>query len=401
VNGGTYTSGTAFLVRETFGILSVPGDPTSFVPTDPTAVTFTVRDPAGTIFTYINGIDAEVTNPSVGVYELRQGPLSLAGFWTYRAQGTGAVEAVSEGDWTILSSSVISPPITEFLPSPCTPWCDAQDAWIACGSPTTTIGSGSSTTQCPVDMKPYAMMASWLLFELSGRLYSGRCERTVRPCSNTPCGFQVLSRGHIVWPDGIWGWGDWNGGWGWNYPNYGDCGCMPLDRINLAGYPVREILEVKIDGIVIPEAFNWRLDKRRFLTRMADANGNAQRWPACQHMNEDDTEVGTFSVSYAYGDDPPLLGSLAAAQIACEIYSGSTGGECALPAGTIRVTRQGVTVDKMAALGWFRSSTRGWQTGIGIVDAFLNGANPNGLTRRPMMMAPGNRRGRFAQSVGS
>ena len=126
---------------------------------------------------------------------MRQGPLSLAGFWTYRAQGTGTVEAVAEGDWTILPSSVVSPVVTEFFPTPCTPWCDAQDAWIACGSPTTTIGSGSSATECPVDMKPYANMASWLLFELSGRLYSGRCERTVRPCGDVPCGFQVLSRG--------------------------------------------------------------------------------------------------------------------------------------------------------------------------------------------------------------
>ena len=133
---------------------------------------------------------------------------------------------------------------------------------------------------------------------------------------------------------------------------------------------------------------------------MADIDGNAQRWPGCQRIDENDTEIGTFSVNYAYGDDPPLLGSLAAAQIACEIYRGSTGSECALPAGTIRITRQGVTVDKMATLGWFRSKDRGWQTGIGIVDAFLNGSNPNGLTRRPMMMAPGNRRGRFAQSVG-
>ena len=310
------------------------------------------------------------------------------------------MEAVSEGDWTILPSSVLSPSSTEFFPTPCTPWCDAQDAWIACGSPTTTIGVGSSATECPVDMKPYANMASWLLFELSGRLYSGRCERTVRPCGSAPCGFQVLSRGYIVWPQGDWGWGNWGGGWGWNYPDYAGCGCIPLDRINLAGYPVREVLEVKIDGVVVPETNNWRLDNHRFLTRMADANGNAQRWPACQRMDENDTEVGTFSVSYAYGNDPPLLGSLAAAQIACEIYRGSTGADCALPAGTIRVTRQGVTVDKMAALGWFRSSTKGWQTGIGIVDAFLNGSNPNGLTRRPMMMAPGNRRGRFAQSVG-
>jgi len=224
----------------------------------------------------------------------------------------------------------------------------------------------------------------------------------VRPCGENPCGFQVLSRGFIVppvdWYYGYPGWG-WNG-WGWYWDHNSGCGCVPLDRIHLAGYPVREILEVKIDGVVVPEAFNWRLDKRRFLTRMADANGNAQRWPACQRLDEPDTEIGTFSVRYAYGQDPPLLGALAAAQVGCEIYRARNGDECSLPAGTVRVTRQGVMIDKLATLGWFRSKERGWQTGLGIVDAFLNGANPYGLTRRPMMMAPGQRRNRFAQSVG-
>lgn len=406
MNGGTYLYGNAFVVRDTFGLLSTPGDPTTFVPTDPGGVTFTTRDPAGTLVTYVFGVDPEVTNPSVGVYELRQGPLTLAGTWTYAVVGTGAVEATLEGDWSILPSSVFTPVSAELQPTPCQPWCDAQDAWIACGSPTTTIGSGSDESTCPIDFTPYATMASWLLFELSGRLYSGQCERTVRPCGSYPCGFQILTRGYIVWPtyDGLapWGWT----GWGWNWPDYGGCGCEPIDRIDLAGYPVREITEVKIDGVVIPEFElggnrNWRLDKNRFLTRMADEDGNARAWPACQRMDEDDDEVGTFAVSYRYGQDPPLLGSLAAAQLACQFYWGATGStDCQLPSGTIRITRQGVTIDKMAALGWFRSSTKGWQTGIGVVDAFLNGANPNGLTRRPMMMAPGNRRNRFAQSVG-
>jgi len=123
-------------------------------------------------------------------------------------------------------------------------------------------------------------------------------------------------------------------------------------------------------------------------------------------MDENDTEIGTFSVSYAYGQDPPLLGQFAAAQVGCEMYRAMTGGDCALPSGTVRVTRQGVTIDKMATLGWYRqSSTRygkaaHWSTGLPMVDAFLNAANPYGLTRRPMMMTPGQRRNRFAQSVG-
>lgn len=402
MNGSTFLYGNPFVVRDTFGILSIPGDPTSFVATNPTGVTYTVRDPAGNLTEYIWGVDPEVTNPATGVFELRQGPLTLAGGWTYAIEGTGAVEATLEGDWTILPSSVFSPVVAEFDPTPCAPWCDSQDAWIACGSPMTIIGEGSMEAECPVDLTPYTQAASWLLFSLSGRLWSGRCERTVRPCSELPCGFQVLSRGYVVWPGdftlgGGWGWN----GWGWNWPDYTGCGCAPLDRINLAGYPVREIIEVKIDGVVVPETNNWRLDKRRFLTRMADADGNAQRWPACQRMDMDDTQPGTFSVKYAYGQDPPLMGAMAAAKVACELYNGINGGECELPAGTIQITRQGVTINYLATLGWFRSSTSGWKTGIAVVDAFLNGANPNGLTRRPMFMTPGNRRGRFAQSVGN
>jgi hypothetical protein len=88
------------------------------------------------------------------------------------------------------------------------------------------------------------------------------------------------------------------------------------------------------------------------------------------------------------------------------MYRSMTGGDCQLPSGTVRVTRQGITIDKMAALGWFRQGSKRygaaarWQTGMPMVDAFLNAANPYGLTRRPMMMAPGQRRNRFGQSVG-
>lgn len=397
---GAYTLGTAITITETFTVLGVP--------TDPTGVTFTVQGPDGTDTVYVWGIDPEVTNPDVGVYVLQLAPPADPGVYYYSVVGTGAVEAAGNGDFTVLQSATDPQAVTWAVDGPCTPWCDANDIWIACGSPTVTTGEGSSEEICAVDMTPYAQMASWLLWELSGRLHSGRCVRTVRPCGDGACGFQVLSRGYIVWPFdwyyGYPGYG-WNG-WNWMYDHNAGCGCVPLDRIDLAGYPVREILEVKIDGVVIPETNNWRLDKRRFLTRMADVDGNAQRWPSCQRLDENDTEVGTFAVTYAYGQDPPLLGQLAAAQIGCEIYRERTGEECALPSGTVRVTRQGVTIDKMATLGWFRQGSgrygpqARWQTGLPIVDAFLNSINPYGLTRRPIMMAPGQRRNRFAQSVG-
>lgn len=405
---GKYVLGTAVTITETFTVLGVP--------TDPTTVTYMVKGPDGVETTYIWGIAPEVSNPSVGVYVLQLAPPADPGLYFYSIVGTGAVEAAGGGDFTIIQSSTDPQDVSWAVDGPCTPWCDANDIWVSCGSPTTTIGSGSMTEICEVDMTPYAQGASWLLWQLSGRLHSGRCTRTVRPCGESACGFQVLSRGFIVppvdWYYGYPGWG-WSG-WGWYYDHTEGCGCVPLDRIDLAGYPVREILEVKIDGVVLPETqvvglktqTNWRLDKRRFLTRMADVDGNAQRWPSCQRLDENDTEIGTFSVTYAYGQDPPILGQLAAAQLGCEMYRSLNGDDCALPVGTVRITRQGVTIDKMAALGFYKqaSSRYGpqarWQTGLPLVDSFLNAANPFGLTRRPIIMAPGQRRTRFAQGVG-
>lgn len=401
-----YQQGTPIEIEDTFTVAGAL--------TTPSNVTYSILGPDGTTTTYVYPGDPAISNPSVGVLILALDPPTYPGTYVYDVDSTGTVVGSRQGTFDVVPNAVTGPDVPWAVDGPCSPWCDAQDIWVSCGSPTEEIMDGSSVEVCPVDMSPYAMMGSWLLWELSGRLHSGRCVRTVRPCSNTPCGFQVLSRGHIVWPDfnNYWGGYGWNG-WDWRFDGWdGGCGCVPLDRVNLAGYPVREILEVKIDGVTLPEfdvltgARNWRLDKRRFLTRMADADGNGQRWPACQRLDEDDTEPGTFSVEYAYGQDPPLLGALAAAQVGCEFYRARNGDECALPSGTVRVTRQGITIDKLAALGWFKqSSTRygpqaRWATGLPIVDAFLNAVNPFGLTRRPVMMAPGNRRGRFAQSVG-
>lgn len=391
---GVYSYGSGVTISEEFTVDGVPSDPTT--------VLWTLVDPLGVVHSYADG-DPEYVYVDIGSYQLDlPGTLNvIPGIWHYEIVGTGAVDATSQGEYTILQAAVpVAVPYAE--DGPCTPWCDASDVWTSCGSPTVDP-EGSLAEAVPVDMTPYAYAASSLLWQLSARLYNGRCEKTVRPCSDRPCGFQVLSRGHIVSADDLYGWN----GLGWDYGDNHGCGCTSLDEIELSGYPVREILEVKIDGTVVPETDNWRLDKRRFLTRMADVNGNAQRWPSCQRRDMNDTEIGTFSVSYAFGQDPPLLGRLAAAQLACEIYgSGAGASECKLPMGTVRVTRQGITIDRLATLGWFKQSSERlgaqarWQTGIPLVDAFLNGANPYGLSRRPVMMAPGNRRGRFAQSVG-
>jgi hypothetical protein len=250
---------------------------------------------------------------------------------------------------------------------PCSPWITGDDVADCCNVETS---SGAI-------FDIVAQQASDLLFEISGRLYAGECgPRTVRPaCDSCACGYQVLSRGYVIGP------------WDYGYPlNLCDCcllACSP-SLVKLAGVPIREIDEVLIDGDVV-DPTTYRVFNDRYLQRLDNA-----RWPIRQNLTLADTEDGTFSITYTYGADPPALGVSAAAQIACDLYKACNGQDCALPSGVTRLTRQGVTIDKLAFTSWgFREGR--WATGFSLVDAFLATVNPAGLQRRPVLWAPGKR----------
>jgi hypothetical protein len=159
--------------------------------------------------------------------------------------------------------------------------------------------------------------------------------------------------------------------------------------VKLAGYPVRAISEVLIDGVVIA-AENYRLDQNKWLVYMNDSEGNAQFWPSCQNLARDLTEEGTFAVTYTYGADPPEAGLLAAAELACQIAAASAGQECALPAGTTRVTRQGITVEV--------ERIKAILTRLPLTNLFLQTYNPQGLRRRSSIWSP--EISSFGRSVG-
>lgn len=380
-----YQKGVPIEISDTF---SVDG-----VETDPTTVTYNILGPDGVTTTYSFPGDPEIDNPSVGNYLLSLAPPAIPGEYYYDVEATGTVVASRAANFSVLPDVSSQQDVDWAVVGPCSPWADSGDVWDCCGQPMTVMGEGSMETECAVDMTQFAMEASQLLYELSGRMYSGRCERTVRPCGTQQCGFQVLSRGHIV--------SGWSGsGWG----DERSCGCQPLSRVLLSGYPVREVTEVKIDGVVIPKAGNWRLDERRWLVRT-----DGQFWPSCQRLDLEDTEDGTFSVTYGYGQDPPLIGIAAAAQLGCELYracggSGGTG-QCALPTGVTRITRQGIVIERLAFSTWaFNSvasgtSAAGWHTGIPLVDAFLGTYARTGIIRRPSVWTAKNSM-RYARSVG-
>lgn len=248
----------------------------------------------------------------------------------------------------------------------CEPWISEVDVANCCN-----VSVGSDTFL----FASAALSASELLYMLSGRIHKGLCERTVRPCLEGECGVQVLEGGHVVDSGLMWAGGYWE-------PRI--CSCQPVSKVELANYPVSEIVEVKIDGTTLSSS-EYELRRKQYLVRKRDVEGNRQFWPACQVVDADDTEPGTFSVRYLHGMAPPQAARDAAAQLACEIYKSCPTAqgvsECALPKNATRVTKQGITIE-LQALNFDRSKKR-WDTGMKLVDAFLNAANPYGKTRRP------------------
>jgi hypothetical protein len=151
----------------------------------------------------------------------------------------------------------------------------------------------------------------------------------------------------------------------------------------LPGYPVTQITEVKIDGVV-QSADTYRVDEWRWLTRMRDPAdpGVPLFWPSCQILDLDDTESGTFSVSYMSGVAPPLAGKAAATALACELLPGV---DCKLPSGAVQIVRQGLTINRLQPLATMLLEG---MTGIVTIDAFMAAYNPGKLRRRPAIWSP-------------
>lgn len=355
--GGVYQVGQGVTISETF---TVDGSPT-----DPTMVIFTVKSPTAVLTTYTAGVDPEVTNPSVGVYDLALNPADV-GTYFYSVVGTGAVADTGIGTFEVLQNPV-SPQTTDFPQfGPCEPWIDCADIRANC----------PDTTGDDALLNGIAAMASQLMYEISGRQFNGSCLRTVRPCSE-----QAVCWGLNPW----YGWTGWPWAWAWDGVTWGwydqigcHCNCGTLSRVMLPGYPATAITEVKIDGVVIDPA-EYRLDEWQYLTRLRSASDPTipRFWPACQVLDLPDTEPGTWSVTYRAGVAPPLAGKAAATALACELLPGA---DCKLPSGATRIVRQGLTIDKLQPLA---AMLLAGATGIPQIDTFMAAYNPSGLRRRP------------------
>jgi hypothetical protein len=262
---------------------------------------------------------------------------------------------------------------------PCTPWATAEDVF----------GMAGESFDDSNDVNDAIAMAGQVLYALSGRQYSGECIGFVRPC-RTGCGWSsgaaAAGAGVDLALAGANWWFGWVGGiWGWWNDTGNSCGCDPLSVVKLNGYPITGIKEVVINGEVL-DASEYRLDMNRYLVRMRDSEGNKQVWPGCQDLNSPPGDERTWSIEYYYGTPPPLAGKLAACELAIQFYYAMTGSDdCVLSPGVTKVTRQGVTIERLVPL--FMGPTN--RTGLPITDAFLAAYNPGGLRRRPAIASPG------------
>lgn len=214
----------------------------------------------------------------------------------------------------------------------CTPWATAADV-DACGSRFSGIE--------PYILEDALADASDLLWRKSGKRWPGVCTVTLRP----PC--EKSGYWRPQWANVRTDW--WSLG---GYAGFGCCECLPRGvscgcgptQIMLGRTPVVAVVEVVVDGDVLVEGTDYRVDDWRWLVRLPDSDGQTRTWPASQNMGLALTEEDTWGYTISYGANPPPSGVRAAARLAGELALDRCGGDCQLPQGLTNLNRQGVSV---------------------------------------------------------
>jgi hypothetical protein len=238
-------------------------------------------------------------------------------------------------------------------------------------------------------------IATEIMWRLTAGQY-GLCPVKIRPCRTGCAGGQNWLWGmRGGFPYGM-GWStDWvlnpytddQGRWF----NFGcgcgtQCSCKPLCILEIPGR-VHAILEVRIDGQVLPETGNWKLDRRPGKARLirigGDPNIEGDCWPRCQHLDQPDTEPGTFSITYLQGRPVPAAGVRAISALACEVYKQCQGGTCRLPDGIRTIQREGLTIDVLPPGDWLETL----RVTMPAVYGWVSLVNPNQLRQAPAVFS--------------
>jgi len=234
------------------------------------------------------------------------------------------------------------------LANACSPWTDVESVRGCCG--------GVATTNDDV-VEDSINLATDLLFTLSGKQFPGTCTETIRPCTTgQTCFYAWWLRDPDSFPLRV-------------------CGCAWTPQRDLGKWPVTDVTEVLIDGVVLAPS-KYRIDEYRYLVRMAGPAPDYVNdgWPRCQHLDRPTTEEGTWSVTFEYGLAVSAGAESAVRTLACELVKACTPGtNCELPGRATRVDRQGVSVTLMDP-----NLLAQGLTGLYLVDLWLKAVNPDG-----------------------
>jgi len=253
------------------------------------------------------------------------------------------------------------PGVGALYPGPCEIW---PIEWCNCNL------SGAS----PAATGQAALAATEVLWALSGRRF-GVCQVTVRPCRDE------CEQTGIIWPavdsypfptllDGSWYNVGCLGGC------VGACSCNTVSQFTLPG-PVDQIVQIVIGDEIVPTG-SYRLDSARFVVRTDGGN-----WPVCNDLSKS-SGPGTWRVTYRAGLEVPMLGQMAAAELACEFLKKLSGLECKLPSRVTNISRQGVSMTLLDPQDFL---TEG-RIGLYLSDLFIKTFNPNHLASRSRVYSP-------------
>jgi hypothetical protein len=212
---------------------------------------------------------------------------------------------------------------------------------------------------------PYAEyaidMASFVLWSLSGRKYSGTrtiTEQYVCPQSDLPIGCTQIDT-NIYYNPAI-------GVNSYVLPSYLFSTSSIGTRFKLRQKPVRSISSVHVAGTEIPSgSYYIRNSSELVITTLASL---------CE---------GPL-VTYTYGVKPPFAGKLAAIELANNFVRAYNGLECDLPERVQSIQRQGLSIEMLDPEQFLDNN----RTGLYKVDLFLQAANPGKSLKPAKVFSP-------------
>jgi hypothetical protein len=240
------------------------------------------------------------------------------------------------------------------------------------------------------DLTDVISFVSSTLFRLSGRRYTGECERTVRPCYGTNCG---CTDTNWLEGDSRWWWD------GYPFPtiparldgqwfNFGSCcGACRINCIEGLPAPITGVSEIVIDGDILASS---AYEVRAFDSICRTDGGS---WPCTNDLSEPSDAVlgmpGTWQITYTYGTPVPADAILPASIFACQVAKAACGAtDCQLPARLKSIVRQGVAMAFADPMEFLDNG----RVGIYEVDLWLRGVNPNGNMRAASIRRADDRR---------